>query len=66
MTTLAFAIGTVVVTASLGFHREHTRANDIRTEHTTKAAALERMPHSARGLAFLASQLRLTFASRLA
>jgi len=36
MTTLAFAMGTVIITATLGFHPEHTRANEICVEYTTK------------------------------
>jgi hypothetical protein len=36
MTTLAFAMGTVIITASLGFHPEHTRANEICAEYATK------------------------------
>jgi hypothetical protein len=36
MTTLAFAMSTVIITASLDFHPERTRANEICAEYTTK------------------------------
>ena len=34
MTTLAFAMGTVVITGALGFDPERTRANEIMSEYT--------------------------------
>ena len=38
MCTLAFAMGTVIITASLGFEPEHTRANEICAEYTGNPA----------------------------
>lgn len=36
MTTLAFAKGTVIITASLGFDPEHARANEICAEYAAR------------------------------
>jgi hypothetical protein len=38
MTTLAFAMGTVIMAGSLGFGPEHTRANEICAEYTKEPA----------------------------
>jgi hypothetical protein len=39
MATLAFAMGTVIITAALGFQPEHTRANEICAEYTKNPSA---------------------------